>query len=138
MKADKATSRRVAGNFLLLALSVCLAGSVLADPQARPEQSKGDPLVQVEAKYVCMINNQHFSKEQIPVKVGSQTYYGCCEMCKEKLRGDARSRTATDPVSGKKIDKAKAVIGASPSGEVHYFENTENLKQFREGARPSK
>jgi len=138
MKADNATSRRVAGNFLLLALLVCLAGSVVADPQARPEQSKGDSLVQVEAKYVCMINNQHFSKEQIPVKVGTQTYYGCCEMCKEKLRGDARSRTATDPVSRKKVDKAKAIIGASPSGEVHYFESTENLKQFREGARPPK
>ncbi len=50
-------------------------------------------------KYVCMINNQVFDKEQIPVEVDGKTYYGCCAMCKERLAKDADSRKAVDPVS---------------------------------------
>jgi YHS domain-containing protein len=52
-------------------------------------------------------------------------------MCKEKLRSNAKSRVAIDPVSGKEVDKATAVIGASPDGKVFYFENLDNLKQFK-------
>ena len=80
-----------------------------------------------------MINDQHFNKEQIAVEVEGRTYYGCCEMCKAKLRDDSGSRTAKDPVSGKKVDKAKAVIGADAEGKVFYFENSDNLKRFKAG-----
>jgi YHS domain-containing protein len=78
-----------------------------------------------------MINNQKFDKEQIAVAVEGQTYYGCCEMCKEKLKKDKASRWATDPVSGKKVDKAKAVIGVNAEGKAFYFGNAENLKKFK-------
>ncbi len=30
----------------------------------------------------------------------------------------------------KEVDKAKAVVGADAEGNVHYFENEENLKNF--------
>ena len=102
-----------------------------AAPQGRSEQQNGQGLVQVEAKYVCMINNQRFNKEQIPVAVGNRTYYGCCQMCKDKLRNDPRSRAAIDPVSKKKVDKATAIIGVDADGSAYYFENAENLKQFK-------
>lgn len=69
-------------------------------------------LKKVPTKKVCMINNQVFEKDQIPVAVQGKTYYGCCEMCKERLAKDAEARTATDPVTGKKVDKATAVIAA--------------------------
>ncbi len=95
-------------------------------------QKQESELVQVETKYVCMINNQKFDKEQIPIEVSGKTYYGCCEMCKQTLRNKPASRMATDPTSGKKVDKAKAVIGATSDGRVFYFENQENLKKFKE------
>jgi YHS domain-containing protein len=115
--------------FSVLALAMLLTSSASARTQS--EQSKDTSLVQVETKYVCMINNQKFDKEQIAVAVEGQTYYGCCEMCKEKLKKDKASRWATDPVSGKKVDKAKAVIGVNAEGKAFYFENAENLKKFK-------
>ena len=84
-------------------------------------------LKQVDSNHVCMITDQEFAREQIPVEVEGKTYYGCCEMCKAKLNNNPESRVATDPVSGNKVDKAEAVIGAAPNGKVFYFESEENL-----------
>ena len=78
-----------------------------------------------------MINNQVFARDQIPVAVEGKTYYGCCEMCKERLANDAAARDAVDPVSGKKVDKATAVIGALADGTVLYFENDKNFEAYR-------
>lgn len=97
-----------------------------------------DKVTPVEAKNVCMINDRSMSNEQIPVQVDGKTYYGCCPMCKERLISDAASRYAVDPVSGKKVDKAKAVIGALPGAKVFYFENAANLKKYNAGRRAKK
>jgi YHS domain-containing protein len=126
--------------FLSIAMSLCvivaaLSTTLSAAAQGQSNQPKGQGLVQVEAKYVCMINDQRFSKEQIPVAVGNRTYYGCCQMCKDKLRNDPRSRAAIDPVSKKKVDKATATIGVDDDGSAYYFENAENLKQFKPGSK---
>lgn len=120
----------------LLAVAFIIAGSFLS-AAAQSEKSKDAPLVQVETKYVCMMNNHKFEKEQISVEVDGQTYYGCCEMCKEKLKNDKATRWATDPVSGKKVDKAKAVIGADSEGAVFYFESVENMKKYKPGSSSS-
>ena len=37
---------------------------------------------------------------------------------------------ATDPVSGKSVDKASAVIGEDAAGAVYYFESEANLKAY--------
>jgi YHS domain-containing protein len=108
----------------LLALA-CL----LAAPLTRAES-----LQQVEAKRVCMVNDNLFPKDQIPVQVSGKTYFGCCEMCKERLTLDANLRQAVDPVSKKSVDKATAVIGARPDGRVLYFENADNLKKYSKAA----
>lgn len=89
-----------------------------------------EALKRVETKYVCMVNDQLFPKEQIPTTVEGKTYYGCCEMCASKLSSESAMRHAKDPVSGKEVDKATAVIGATKEGAVHYFENNENLETF--------
>lgn len=89
-------------------------------------------LRQVESQYVCMVNNTVFDKSQIAVSVGDKTYYGCCEMCKARLAQDAQARQATDPVSGKTVDKASAIIGADANGSVYYFETQENLNTFNQ------
>ena len=92
--------------------------------------SQGSTLTEVEPKQVCMVNDSLFPKEQIPVVVSDKTYYGCCEMCKDQLANNPDLRISIDPVSGKKVDKANSVIGATSNGEVFYFENKENLKKF--------
>jgi len=111
----------------LLALAA-LAIAAVAVPAAAGDQA----VRQVEAKYVCMVNNAVFDKEQIPVEVDGKTYYGCCQMCKKALNEKAELRVAVDPVSGKEVDKAKSVIAALADGSVLYFENAGNLQKYRE------
>jgi YHS domain-containing protein len=104
---------------------VCLFALALGVAQA------GDAGIRpVETKKVCMVNNQVFEKDQIPVVVEGKTYYGCCEMCKERLAKDAAIRSAVDPVTGKAVDKATAVIGALPDGKVLYFESQATFGQY--------
>lgn len=88
-------------------------------------------LRKMETSYVCMVNNEVMAKPQIPVKVGNQTYYGCCETCAGTLKKDRKARFAVDPVTGKEVDKAKAVIGAKPNGEVLYFESEKTFQSFQ-------
>ena len=111
--------------FLLISL---LIATVLA------AQTPPPPLTRVESKQVCMINERYFKSDQIPVEVDGKTYYGCCDMCKERLAKDAASRVATDPVSGKEVDKAKAIIAAAADGKIAYFENEKNLEMYNKSA----
>jgi YHS domain-containing protein len=97
-------------------------------------QTPAPPLTKVEPKKVCMINERFMNNDQIPVEVNGKTYYGCCAMCKERLANDATKRVAVDPVSGKTVDKAKAVIGAASDGVVVYFESEKNLKKYNQQA----
>jgi YHS domain-containing protein len=127
-----------------VAAAVVLAGalgvSAMQAPAARPAAgaaptaTKATSSAAVEKvtdpSLVCMVNDMDMGKAQIPVVVEGQTYYGCCAMCKERLTKDAAVRTAIDPVSGKKVDKAKAVIGKRPDGSVVYFESEKNLRQY--------
>lgn len=106
----------------LAALLVC--GLAFADAAG--------PLKKVVPKTVCMINEQAMGKDQIPVEVEGKTYYGCCEMCKKALASDASKRSAVDPVSGKVVDKATAIIAAQEDGKVFYFENDANLAKYNE------
>lgn len=84
-----------------------------------------------DVSQVCMVNNQFMGRPQIPVEVDGKTYFGCCEMCKNRLAENPEARAATDPVSGKPVDKATAVIARRPNGDVVYFENTANFERFR-------
>jgi YHS domain-containing protein len=110
----------------LLAPVLALA-CLLAAPAARAE-----PVQRVDPQRVCMVNDSLFPKDQIPVRVGDKTYFGCCEMCKGRLADDAAVRQAVDPVSKKTVDKATAVIGAQPDGSVLYFENAANLARYNQ------
>lgn len=87
-------------------------------------------LTRVEAAKVCMTNDAYFGRPQIPVRVHGKTYYGCCQGCVAALSNDASLRTAVDPVSGKAVDKAEAVIGMLPNGSVLYFESEATFQAF--------
>ncbi len=112
----------------LVALSLLFSFGTLTQAQ------QSTALKPLDAKYVCMITNQEFVKEQIPVEVDGKTYYGCCEMCKAKIKNNAQARVAIDPVSGNQVDKAVAVIGAAPDGTIYYFESEDNLNQYNHTA----
>lgn len=109
----------------LLALSFFIAGV------SNAEQNSSNSLTEVEGVKVCMVTDQLFVKDQIPVELEGKTYYGCCEMCKGKLKNNPDSRVAIDPISGNQVDKAQAVIGAAPDGSVYYFESEENLAKYK-------
>jgi len=90
---------------------------------------KGTP---VAANLVCMVNDAYMGREQIPVIVNGDTYYGCCEMCKERLPKDESVRYAIDPYSLKKINKATAyIVVIGDMGEVAYFENEIHFQKFK-------
>lgn len=112
-----------------LLLSIALA--LFALPVfAQGGSDAANTLTPIKQEYVCMVNNAAFDKPQIPVDVNGKTYYGCCPMCKERLTKDVSARTAIDPVSGKSVDKAEAVIGKATDGSVYYFENKDNLGRY--------
>lgn len=92
----------------------------------------------VPSREVCMVTNMHFARPQIPVEQAGKIYYGCCENCKATIQSDASSRTATDPLSKKLVDKANAVIAANESGSVLYFENRANFKRYTASAASKK
>ena len=113
--------------FVLLTIITLLLAQ-RSSSESMPEYSTS--LTEVDSKYVCMVTDKLFYKEQIAVEVADKTYYGCCEMCKARLRDNPTTRISKDPVSGKIVDKADSVIGASGSGNVYYFESKENLNKF--------
>ncbi len=113
-----------------------LAFVALALPAVTAEATVERPDMEVvDAEFVCMVNDAVYDKKQVHVQVNGKDYYGCCEMCKERLAKDAALRVAIDPVSGKEVDKATAVIGANSYKRVFYFENEKNFEKFKEAAK---
>lgn len=87
-------------------------------------------------EYVCMMQDMILAKPGIPIEHNGKRYYGCCEMCKEKIaREPEKYTTAVDPVSKKKVDKATAFIYAY-KGDAYYFGSKENRAEF--GKNPHK
>nr|WP_313360966.1 hypothetical protein [Empedobacter sp.] len=85
----------------------------------------------VPNKQVCMVNNAYMGKDQFEVPYDGKTYYGCCNMCVERIPNDETARKAKDPFTGKEIDKANAyIVLKDRQGNVDYFENEENYKKF--------
>ena len=79
---------------------------------------------------VCMVRNHYMGRPQIPVVVDGQTYYGCCEGCKQRLLRDPNARAAIDPVTRNPVDKAQAVVAVDERGGLLYFENEANFRTY--------
>ena len=87
-------------------------------------------------EYVCMMQDMVLGKAGIPIQFEGKTYYGCCEMCKEKIRKEPQKYTrATDLVSRKPVDKSESFI-YSVDGTAYYFASDANRKTF--AANPQK
>jgi len=103
---------------------------LLAITTASVYAKSGITLRKVDHANVCMTNNKDMGKTQLPIKVDGKTYYGCCKMCVGNLTNNAEARYGTDPLTGKKVDKALAFLGALPNGDILYFESEENFNSF--------
>lgn len=85
----------------------------------------------VPTEQVCMVNDAFMGKKQLLVRHEGKDYYGCCEMCKERIPQEAAVRVAIDPFSKKEVDKATASIAITgDQGEVSYFENEANYRNY--------
>jgi YHS domain-containing protein len=105
---------------------------VEAQKEAKTETSSDYQVgSQVPKDLVCMVNNAYMGKPQIPVPVNGKTYYGCCEMCVGALNNNETARTATDPFSGRLVDKTEAyIVLIKKEGDVAYFESKENYENY--------
>jgi len=88
---------------------------------------------QLDNDLICMVNDAYMGTKQIPITVDDKIYYGCCDMCKDKLTNGETFRYAKDPYSGEKVDKATAFIVRKykDSDEVSYFASEENYNSFK-------
>ena len=86
----------------------------------------------VDNEKVCMVNDQFMNIKQIPIAVDGITYYGCCQNCVKKIQdnlGDVRY--SKDPISGKKVDKASAIVVQNKEdGTVQYFESKASAQGY--------
>src|SRR5690606_41658095 len=72
---------------------------------ATPKQ--GD---QIPNNLVCMVNNAYMGVPQLEMPFEGKMYFGCCEMCQERIPKEKTARVAVDPYSLKDVDKAEAYI----------------------------
>ena len=88
---------------------------------------------QLSNNKVCMVNDTYMGVDQIEVPVGGKMYYGCCEMCIDKLNSLESVRFGIDPFSGQKVDKSEAfiVLKSKSTGEVLYFQSEETHQQYK-------
>jgi YHS domain-containing protein len=133
------------GGLIVLA-AVCVteakAGQMPAAPATAAQPRGAAAVSRVPAvDLVCMVNDRFMGVKQIPVEVEGRTYYGCCPMCKSRLAQDKTVREAVDPVSGKTVDKATAVVAKRADDSVLYFESATTLARYNKqkpAAPPSK
>lgn len=123
--------------------SAIILGIVIFQFSGKATNSIENELAQQQAKTaeinkneVCMVNDAFMGAPQIEVPVNGKMYYGCCKMCVGKLNNSEDIRTAVDPHTNEKVDKASAFIVLDPDSDqdaVMYFKNEKNYKDFING-----
>lgn len=130
--------------FILIPLVVLLfaCSSKMEKNQATTQQASTKEVVQntssnqkleiVDNEKVCMVNDKFMSVKQIPIAVDGITYYGCCQNCVKKIQDNLEGvRYSKDPISGKKVDKASAIIVQNKEdGTVQYFESKASAQDY--------
>ncbi len=100
------------------------------DTIEKAKQSSPRPVAVVEEKNkVCMLANELLSHEGMALEIEGRVYNGT-PSCTVVLAQNPIQRLAYDPLTGKLLDKANAVVAAFPDGRVLYFESEENVYDF--------
>ena len=92
----------------------------------------GEKIKVIDPSHTCMGSNMAQEKAQNFVEVDGRKYYGCSSMCIVNLKENPNFRYSLDPVSGKRVDKALAIVAARSGGDLLYFESDKTLKSYRE------
>lgn len=82
---------------------------------------------------ICMVDDIYQGDyPTINLSIANKTYYGCDAKAIQRLTSKPELRSAVDPVTHRKIDKASAVIAIDRKrdGKVLYFESRETFKRF--------
>lgn len=119
-------------SFFLMVILGIIAHNVWNNTPPSTWVSMDDPLPNNK---VCMVNDAYMGIDQIEVPVAGKMYYGCCEMCVDKLNNNIDSvRYGIDPYSGRAVDKAEAyiVLKSKATSEVYYFESGKTHQKFKE------
>lgn len=114
----------------LISISACnLVGSdESSETAANVAPQVGD---QVPNNLVCMVNDAYMGIPQLEVSYEGKIYYGCCEMCQERIPKEKEARIAVDPYTLKDVDKADAyIVLVGDQGQVAYFENERSYKEL--------
>lgn len=87
-------------------------------------------LKRVSLEEVNMVSNRHIGTKQASISIDGRTYFGAGEGYASTLKENAAVRTAVDPYTNKRIDKASATAYADASGRVFYFESEGSYSDF--------
>lgn len=111
-------------------LAACNSGT---DSNAPTEVTNSVPQVgdRVPNNLVCMVNNAYMGVPQLEVEYEGKIYYGCCEMCQERIPKKKEARVAVDPYTLRDVDKSEAyIVLVGDEGQVAYFENEKNYREL--------
>lgn len=87
-------------------------------------------LRKVSLDEVNMATNRHAGSIQARVTIDGRAYFATGDGYAAALANNAASRSAVDPYSGNRIDKASAAAYADASGRVMYFESEASYNDF--------
>ncbi len=97
---------------------------------ATSSENPGQWLRQVERNSVNMVTNRLWADEQKVVNIGGREYYVPNADYGFAFTHNPSLRYATDPVTGKKIDKSGALAYSDYKDRVLYFESQDSYREF--------
>ncbi len=84
----------------------------------------------IDSSHTCMGSNMAQAKPQNYADIDGKRYYGCTNMCIVNLKENPGFRYSIDPVSGKRVDKATALIAKQSHGGLLYFEGEKTFHAY--------
>lgn len=87
-------------------------------------------LKRVSLDEVNMVTNRHLGSRQASITIDGRNYFGAGSGYASTLQQNAAVRTAVDPYTNQKVDKASAIAYADASGRVFYFESEGSFRDF--------
>lgn len=82
---------------------------------------------------ICMVDDMYQGDyPTLNLSFANKTYYGCDAKAIHSLTSQPELRSANDPVTHRKIDKASSIVAIHPKrdGKVLYFESMETFNQY--------
>jgi len=129
---QKVQSRRLRRGAVIGGVGVLLVGVLflLTRPVSTEEDAGQHGQRLADRTRVCMLQDTIQAQAGLEYAHQGKKYYLCCGGCLAAFKGNAAQySTATDPVTGAKVDKATAPIYAY-RGRAYFFASEESLDTF--------